>query len=313
MTVSEESSSKISKFLQNSLEPSVSKFKEPMDANASDYNQKGSISKPFGSKSVSPSSFVQQLEHETGRIKDIIKKPKLVETKFKTLINLHEGIESMINEYVRTSGDDIRIEVEDILKKWCCKFRNEWKADLGRLDELNMKVLKWNSSSVGSKGSERSGRSESERSEGGGNNYKNIKVMKWKDVVQKTIENIDLEVDLFDESIYGEMNEYIDVNLKKEDLERKEVKEMIMNYNELREEVEDGLDEVIEEVKGMEKRWMKVRGKLEEKGKKWLEVLYVCYLNYLDGRMKKVECRVLVNGEKIEGKMMDGLKKWLEE
>lgn len=282
MTVSEESSSKIS-----------------------DYNQKGSISSFVQRESVS--DFVQQLEHETGRIKDIIKKPKLVETKFKTLINLHEGIESMINEYVRTSADDIRIEVEDILKKWCGKFRNEWKTDLGRLDELNMKVLKWNSSSIGSKGSEKS-----ERSEGNGN-FKNIKVMKWKDVVQKTIENIDLEIDLFDESIYGEMNEYIDVNLKKEDLERKEVKEMIMNYNELREEVEDGLDEVIEEVKGMEKRWMKVRGKLEEKGKKWLEVLYVCYLNYLDGRMKKVECRVLVNGEKIEGKMMDGLKKWLEE
>ena len=268
MTVSEESSSKIS-----------------------DYNQKGSVS-----------DFVQQLEHETGRIKDIIKKPKLVETKFKTLINLHEGIESMINEYIRTSGDDIRIEVEDILKKWCGKFRNEWKTDLNRLNELNMKVLKWDSTSVG----HNSGKS-------GEGNFKNIKVMKWKDVVQKTIENIDLEVDLFDESIYGEMNEYIDVNLKKEDLERKEVKEMIMNYNELREEIEDGLDEVIEEVKGMEKRWMKVRGKLEEKGKKWLEVLYVCYLNYLDGRMKKVECRVLVNGEKIEGKMMDGLKKWLEE
>lgn len=274
----------------------------------------------------SASDFIQQLKHEVGRIKDIVKKPKLVESKFKTLLNLHEGIEGMINNYVRTSGDEIRIEVEDILKKWCGKFRSEWKSDLERLDELNLKVLKWNCKREGNEkenedsksGISKSGREGgiSLKSEGISKNegkYKNIKIMKWKDVVQKTIENMDLEVDLFDESIYGEMNEYIDVNLKKEDLERKEVKEMIMNYNELREEVEDGLDEAVEEVKEMEKKWMKVRGKLEEKGKKWLEVLYVCYLNYLDGRMKKVECRVLVNGEKIEGKMMDGLKKWLEE
>ena len=234
------------------------------------------------------SDFIQQLEHEINRIKDIIKKPKLVESKFKTLISLHEGIENMINEYVKSSGDTVRIEVEDILKKWCSNFRNEWKGDLEKLNEMNEKVLKWNSE---------------------GN--KNIKVMKWKDLTNKMMENMNMEVDLFDASIYGEMNEYIDVNLKKEDLEKKEVKEMIKNYNELKDEVEDGLDEVLEEVKGMEKKWMKARGKLEEKGKKWLEVLYVCYLNYLDGKMKKRECGIKVNGKEIEGKMMDGLRGWI--
>lgn len=257
------------------------------------------------------SNFIQQLEHENGRIKDIIKKPRLVETKFETLIGIHEGIESMINEYFESSKVEIKKEVEDILKKWCDKFKNEWKEDLKRLDELNERILKIKLNSKNENINKNiEGRNNSERNLCG-NKKKNIKIPDWNDVVDKMMENVKSEVELFDSSIYGEMNEYVDVNLKKEDLERKEVKEMIKMYNELREEVEDGLDEVVEEVERMEKMWMKARGKLEEKGKKWLEVLYVCQLNYLKSVLEKRECDVLVNGEEVKGKLIDRLKGWL--
>ena len=272
------------------------------------------------------SNFIQQLEHENGRIKDIIKKPRLVETKFETLIGIHEGIESMINEYFESSKVEIKKEVEDILKKWCDKFKNEWKEDLKRLDELNERILKiklnTDKNIDKSKSSERNKNIEGRNSNSDKNidkntdrsscgKKKNIKIPDWNDVVDKMMENVKSEVELFDSSIYGEMNEYVDVNLKKEDLERKEVKEMIKMYNELREEVEDGLDEVVEEVERMEKMWMKARGKLEEKGKKWLEVLYVCQLNYLKSVLEKRECEVLVNGEEVKGKLIDKLKGWL--
>ena len=246
------------------------------------------------------SNFIQQIEHENNRIKDIIKKPRLVETKFETLIGIHEGIESMINEYFENSKIEIKKEVEDILKKWCDKFKNEWKDDLKRLNELNERILKIKN--IESKNSERNQQC---------GKKKNIKIPDWNEVVDKMVENVKSEVELFDSSIYGEMNEYVDVNLKKEDLERKEVKEMIKMYNELREEVEDGLDEVLEEVERMEKMWMKARGKLEEKGKKWLEVLYVCQLNYLKSVLEKKECDILVNGEEVKGKLIDRLKGWI--
>ena len=56
------------------------------------------------------SNFIQQIEHENNRIKDIIKKPRLVETKFETLIGIHEGIESMINEYFENSKIEIKVD-----------------------------------------------------------------------------------------------------------------------------------------------------------------------------------------------------------
>jgi hypothetical protein len=252
------------------------------------------------------SNFIQQIEHENNRIKDIIKKPRLVETKFETLIGIHEGIESMINEYFESSKIEIKKEVEDILKKWCDKFKNEWKEDLKRLDELNERILKIKNVQQ-NRNTQQNSKYENDRN----GKKKNIKIPSWNEVVDKMMENIKSEVELFDSSIYGEMNEYVDVNLKKEDLERKEVKEMIKMYNELREEVEDGLDEVVEEVERMEKMWMKARSKLEEKGKKWLEVLYVCQLNYLKSVLEKKECDVMVNGEEVRGKLIDKLKGWI--
>ena len=251
---------------------------------------------------ISKSPFIQQLIHETDRIKDIIKKPKLVESKFKTLLGLHEGLETMINEYVRTSSDEIRIEVEDILKKWCSKFRTEWKDDLNKLDELNQNVLKYKGNSQQNEGG----------NEGNGGKCKNIHIASWRDIVNKITENVNVEVEVFDESIYGELNEYVDVNLKKDDLNRPEVKEMIKQYNELREEIEDGLDEIVEDVKKIEKRWMKVREKLEDKGKKCLNEMYVCHLNYLKAVISKKECDLKVNGRSIEGKQTEWLKGWLE-
>ena len=239
------------------------------------------------------SEFVQQLRHEMNRIRDIIKKPKLVESKFSTLIGIHESIETMINEYVKASADEIRVEVEDILKKWCSKFKTEWKDDVNKLDELNAEILKW-------------------KLNGNGKESKNIKVPAWDNVVKNIIEKVNTEVELFDESIYGELNEYVDVNLKKDDLEKKEVKEMVKMYNELREEIEDGLDDAIKDVMNMEKKWMNIRRKLEDKGKKWLEVLYVCHLNYLKSVMKKESCSLNVNGKVIEGKQTDWLKNWLD-
>ena len=283
-------------------------------------------------RNTAESDFIQQLEHEIKRIKDIIKKPKLVETKFKELINLHIGVENMINEYIRTSGDEIKIEVREKLKKWCEKYRSEWKTDIERLDELNMKVLKLKGGNNGSRngnGNNSNGSknnnsdintSATNNSNNGNNNSSinvvNIKIPSFNEMADKIISDLisnEISVSLFDESIYGEMNEYIDTSLKKEDLERKEVKKMILAYNELREEIEDGLDEVLEEVVEVEKKWMKVRGKLEEKGMKWLEVLYVCHLNYLKSVMRGERCGVRVNGEDVKGKlkMMDRLRGWL--
>lgn len=276
-------------------------------------------------KEIAESDFIQQLEHEIKRIKDIIKKPKLVETKFKELINLHVGVENMINEYIKTSGDEIKIEVREKLKKWCEKYRSEWKTDIERLDELNVKVLKLKGGSrngnnrntnTSATNLNTSATNNSNNNSSATNNVVNIKIPSFNEMADKIISDLisnEISVSLFDESIYGEMNEYIDTSLKKEDLERKEVKKMILAYNELREEIEDGLDEVLEEVVEVEKKWMKVKGKLEEKGMKWLEVLYVCHLNYLKSVMNGGKCGVRVNGEDVKGKvkMMDRLRGWL--
>ena len=234
------------------------------------------------------SVFIQQLEHEVERIKQMVKKPKMIESKFEVVIGLHEGIERMVNEYIESSALKVRKEVEEVLKKWCSKFRTEWSTDIERIDELNAKI-KYSSGK------------------------KNIKVPSWNEVVDKVMESVKGEFELFDESIYGEINEYVDVNVKKEDLENEDVREMIKNYNELKEEIENGLDDAVEEVRNVEKKWMKVRSKLEEKGRRWLEVLYICHLNYLIGVTKRTKCELTVNGKAIEGKQSDWLKGWLNE
>ena len=244
-------------------------------------------------KKYSQSNFTQQLEHEINRIKDIIKNPKLVEDKFDVLINLHEGLEDMINNYFESSSKKVIEEVEEDLNKYCDVFKKRWKDDLKNLDGLNMSVLKLKEGGNGNEGK------------------KEIRITTWNDLKQKSIDKMKNEVELFDESIYGELNEYADSKIKKEDLERKEIKEMIKMYNEIREEIEDGLDEIVDEVEGIEKKWMKFRDRLEDKGKKWLEVMYVCHLNYLDSVMKKKECALRVNGEEVKGKQSEWLKGWI--
>ena len=197
-------------------------------------------------KKYSQSNFTQQLEHEINRIKDIIKNPKLVEDKFDVLINLHEGLEDMINNYFESSSKKVIEEVEEDLNKYCDVFKKRWKDDLKNLDGLNMSVLKLKEGGNGNEGK------------------KEIRITTWNDLKQKSIDKMKNEVELFDESIYGELNEYADSKIKKEDLERKEIKEMIKMYNEIREEIEDGLDEIVDEVEGIEKKWMKFRDRLED-------------------------------------------------
>lgn len=265
------------------------------------------------------SNFIQQLEHETQRIKDIIKKPKLVETKFETLLGIHEGIEEMINNYFESSKKEIVGEAEKDLLKYCDVFKTRWKDDLNNLNEINGKVLKCRIKKTkpnNSSGS--SGNNSGNVSMGGGNKIE-VQMKSWNDIVSKLLDSVKDNVEMFDSSIYGELNEYVDTSLKKEDLERKEVKEMIKMYNELKEEIEDGLDELVGEVEDMEKGWMKVKGKLEERGKKELEVLYVCHLNYLDGVVKSkkkvggnVKVEWICEGiGKVEGKQSDVMRMWI--
>ena len=269
------------------------------------------------------SNFIQQLEHETQRIKDIIKKPKLVETKFETLVGIHEGIEEMINNYFESSKKEIVGEAEKDLLKYCDGFKTRWKDDLNNLNEINNKVLRGRvkkninggNGNIGN-GSNIGNTSSSNNSSSGNNNCLYVHMKSWKDIVNKLLDSVKDNVEVFDSSIYGELNEYVDTSLKKEDLDRKEVKEMIKMYNEVKEEIEDGLDELVSEVEDMEKGWMKVKGKLEERGKKELEVLYVCHLNYLDGVVKSKKCGnykidVFCEGVKVEGKQSDVLRGWI--
>lgn len=274
----------------------------------------------------SKSNFIQQLEHETQRIKDIIKKPKLVETKFETLLGIHEGIEEMINNYFESSKKEIVGEAEKDLLKYCDVFKTRWKDDLNNLNEINNKVLKCRIkknkngklNKGGDDGNNSSGNISSNNVSGNVNiNKIEVQMKSWNDIVSKLLDSVKDNVEMFDSSIYGELNEYVDTSLKKEDLDRKEVKEMIKMYNELKEEIEDGLDELVGEVEDMEKGWMKVKGKLEERGKKELEVLYVCHLNYLDGVVKSkkggnVGMVWICEGiGKVEGKQSDVMKMWI--
>ena len=266
------------------------------------------------------SNFIQQLEHETQRIKDIIKKPKLVETKFETLVGIHEGIEEMINNYFESSKKEIVGEAEKDLLKYCDGFKTRWKDDLNNLNEINNKVLrgrvkknnKDNNTSSGNVNISNNGNNN------GCGNCLYVSLKSWNNIVNKLLDSVKDNVEVFDSSIYGELNEYVDTSLKKEDLDRKEVKEMIKMYNEVKEEIEDGLDELVGEVEDMEKGWMKVKGKLEERGKKELEVLYVCHLNYLDGVVKSKKCKGSVGCVwmcdgvgKIEGKQSDVMRGWI--
>lgn len=282
----------------------------------------------------SKSNFIQQLEHETQRIKDIIKKPKLVETKFETLVGIHEGIEEMINNYFESSKKEIVGEAEKDLLKYCDVFKTRWKDDLNNLNEINNKVLRGrikknnkgnkengNNGNSGNSGnsSNVNGSNKNISNENSGNgNCLYINLKSWNSIASKLLDSVKDNIEVFDSSIYGELNEYVDTSLKKEDLDRKEVKEIIKMYNEVKEEIEDGLDELIEEVEDMEKGWMKVKGKLEERGKKELEVLYVCHLNYLDGVVKSkkkvggnVKVDVFYNNVKVEGKQSDVLRRWI--
>lgn len=268
----------------------------------------------------SKSNFIQQLEHETQRIKDIIKKPKLVETKFETLLGIHEGIEEMINNYFESSKKEIVGEAEKDLLKYCDVFKTRWKDDLNNLNEINGKVLKCRIKKTKPKhidGGNDGGNNVSNNNGMGGNKIE-VQMKSWNDIVSKLLDSVKDNVEMFDSSIYGELNEYVDTSLKKEDLDRKEVKEMIKMYNELKEEIEDGLDELVGEVEDMEKGWMKVKGKLEERGKKELEVLYVCHLNYLDGVVKSkkkvggVKVEWICGGVKVEGKQSDVLRMWIK-
>jgi hypothetical protein len=228
------------------------------------------------------SNNVELLLDSINQIKNIISKPNLVEKNFDNLISIHQSINNMANEYYYSSIAKIKKEAEKILLKYCDKFKTEYASDLKRLHELNdtMKIKD------------------------------NSKIKTWNELV--THECNMYKPELFDEGIYYDLNEKVDTTIKKEDLKNPKVKKMIKEYNEIKNEINNELDEFLEDVKSMEKSMMMSKNKIEEKGMKCLDYLYVCHLNFLDSVINKKKCSLRVNGNEVKGKQSDWLKSWFD-
>ena len=219
------------------------------------------------------------------QIKDIISKPVLVEKNFKNLISIHQSINNMANEYYNASILKIKKSAKDILLKYCDKFKTEYSTDLKRLNELNdlMKI----------------------------DVTKNKNIKTWNELVFNECNMYKPE--LFDEEIYYDLNDKVDINIKKEDLKNPKIKKLIKEYNEIKNEIINELDEFMSDIKKMEKSMMRAEGKIEQKGMKYLDCLYVCHLNFLNSVINKTPCKLKVNNMEVKGKQSEWLKGWFND
>lgn len=243
------------------------------------------INNDDNNNNIIDSDNIALFNESINQIKDIISKPVLVEKNFKNLISIHQSINNMANEYYNASIVKIKKSAKDILLKYCDKFKTEYSTDLKRLNELNdsMKI----------------------------NVNGNKKIKTWNELVFNECNMYKPE--LFDEEIYYDLNDKVNINIKKEDLKNPKIKKLIKEYNEIKNEIINELDEFMNDIKVMEKSMMRAEGKIEQKGMKYLDCLYVCHLNFLNSVIHKKTCNLKVNGMMVKGKQSEWLKGWFND
>lgn len=242
--------------------------------------------------SVVNSPFLNSLTSQVSRIREIIKSPKLVDTHFDELINIHNSIADSFAEYVNTTQTTLFTELKQTLQTYSQKYKTSYKTDINNLDELNKTIL---------------------------HDSHSIKVKSLKCSLQNSFDNIQPE--LFDVSIYEELSEYVDPSITKMSAGNltPEQSQTIKAFKEIREEIEEGLDEFIKDVKKFEKQSLNIKQNLIKKGMSNLDILYIMHLNYLKAYCKNSTLTTFddykLNGKIPEkyGKQSEWLNKYYEE
>lgn len=237
------------------------------------------------------SPFVHNLEAQIKRIKEIIKSPKLVDDKFEDLLNIHNSLLKLANDYVSSTASKIKEEVKTALAPKLQNYKTSYKSDILKLDELNKTVL---------------------------NNSTNFKFKTLKNNLSILFN--DFTPELFDNSIYYELDEYVDTSITAKSVNAltPEQKEMIKNYKSIKDEIENGLDDFVVDIKNFEKHAISIRDNEIKRGMSVLDSLYVIHLNYLKAYSKNKNVDYTdykLNGRVIDkfGKQSEFLNRYLED
>lgn len=232
------------------------------------------------------SPFINNLESQIARIHEIIKSPNLVDSKFNELLSIHDSLDKLTSDYISSTRTKIRDEIKSALVSSMSKYKQNYKTDIQKLDELNTNILH------------------------------DSKSFKFKTLPAALADDFDdVEPELFDNSIYQELNEYVDLTITNPKNLTPEQKETIRNYKNIKEEIEGGLEDFIEDVKNFEKHAVRIRANEIKRGMECLDMLYVMHLNYLKAysKNKNVEFNMYkLNGKRIDtyGKQTDFLNRY---
>ena len=240
------------------------------------------------------SPFIQQLQQEMQRIRDIIKSPKSVVKSFNTLLAIHSAIERLTDDYTKSSTSRITHDAIQSLTPIINSFKTSYKTDIKRVDQLNQSILR---------------------------NQTNLHIPSFREVVDESVELYVPE--LYESDIYTTLADNVNLSITRADLNKPEVKEMIQEYNNTREEIENGLDEYLADVQEYERRMMSAGTKIVEKSKPILQQLYVSHLNYLKTVLASPHTAspqkacisgqpLLVNGSAVCGKQSEFVGGWLK-
>lgn len=219
------------------------------------------------------SPFIQHLENEVSKIKNICKSPKLVVDKYNELLNIHNQINNDIDDYVDKSALTIKKEITDNLREFSNTFKTSYKEDLKRLSELNKTVL---------------------------NSKTSFKIKYVDNMVNKSIESIKPTM-MYDVDIYDDLLDVSDPNMTDKTINSKDNVAKVKKFNAMSEEITDGLDDIVDDVKEFEKNVMSLKGNVEQEGMNQLKIMYVIHLNYLNDKLNKTNAasKFKINGNNV--------------
>ena len=231
-------------------------------------------------------SIIPEIEKYVVEIKTIVSSANKIEKSFQSLLLLHETINTTLDKYISNKASNIQQIIVQHLQDDITTYRTNYRKDLNEsLNNLNTQfnITSTSSFNVGSLS---------------------------KDIKKELLKNIP---ELFEDSIYYDLLNCIDLSIKKEDLETKEVKKMINNYQETRDDIITELDNFIDDVKEFENNVGNIQNKILPKAKKTLHKLYACHLNYLNAvkHKKESDFKISINGEIITGKQSTLFNKYL--
>lgn len=220
------------------------------------------------------SPFIQHLENEVRKIKNICKSPKLVTDRYDELLNIHDQISNDIDDYVNKSIVSIKREIDDNLKEFSNTFKTSYKEDIKRLSELNRTILKSKTS---------------------------FKIKYADNMVDKSVESIKPSM-LYDADIYDELFDVSDTSITSKTINSKDNAAKVKKFNAISEEIVDGLDDVVNDVKEFEKSMVNLKTNVEHEGMNQLKTMYVIHLNYLNDKLNKTNnaSSFKINGNDIK-------------